>query len=145
MSEQKTRPEAEQSRKDVNVRALYKFLLGLGLVCGLVLVGMWAEFTYLNSQSKAEDPQLSPLSVKADQPPAAPALQTNEPDDLLKIHNEENRTLHSYAWVDKNKGIVRIPIDEAMNKVVQQKDLQNVAPAPPPLAQTQTAPGASQQ
>jgi hypothetical protein len=142
MSEQKIRPEAEQSRKDVNVGALYKFLLGMGVVCALVLVGMWVEFAYLDSASKAEDPQLSPLAVKPDQPPAAPALQTNEPEDLLKVRNEEDGILHSYAWVDKNKGIVRIPVEEAMNKVAQQKDLQNVAPAPP--AQTQTAPGVAQ-
>lgn len=144
MSEQKIHPEAEQSRKDVNVGALYKFLLGLGVVCALVLVGMWVEFAYLDSASKAEDPQLSPLAVKPDQPPPAPALQTDEPGDLLKVRMEEDRTLHSYAWVNKDKGIVRIPIEEAMSKVAQQKDLQKAAPAPP-VPQTQTAPGVAQQ
>jgi hypothetical protein len=33
---------------------------------------------------------------------------------LKDARDEETKTLTSYAWVDKNKGTVRLPIDRAM-------------------------------
>lgn len=38
----------------------------------------------------------------------------NRTDKLKTVHEEADKNLHSYAWVDKNKGVARIPIEEAM-------------------------------
>jgi len=49
---------------------------------------------------------------------------------LKKFHelrDEENKALSSYAWVDKTKGTVRLPIDRAMELTVA--DLANKKPA----------------
>ena len=43
-----------------------------------------------------------------------PQLQVQPRDDLGKYTAEEQRLLQSYGWVDKDSGIARIPIDEAM-------------------------------
>jgi hypothetical protein len=37
--------------------------------------------------------------------------------DMLQA---ENAQLHSYGWVDRSAGMVRVPIDQAMAFVVQQ-------------------------
>jgi hypothetical protein len=47
---------------------------------------------------------------------------------LKDARDEETKTLTSYAWVDKNKGTVRLPIDRAMELTVV--DLANKKPAP---------------
>jgi len=47
---------------------------------------------------------------------------------LKDARDEETKTLTSYAWVDKNKGTVRLPIDRAMELTVA--DLANKKPAP---------------
>ena len=44
-----------------------------------------------------------------------PRLQSSEPLDLRKLRETEEALLHSYGWVDRKQGIVRIPIDEALN------------------------------
>src|SRR5437667_10201661 len=47
---------------------------------------------------------------------------------LKDARDEESKALTSYAWVDKNKGTVRLPIDRAMELTVA--DLANKNPAP---------------
>ena len=47
---------------------------------------------------------------------------------LKDVRDEEAKALTSYAWVDKSKGTVRLPIDRAMELTVA--DLANKKPAP---------------
>ncbi|HEX5490437.1 MAG TPA: hypothetical protein VFX07_04200 [Candidatus Udaeobacter sp.] len=52
--------------------------------------------------------------------------------ERLKALNEETqKDLTTYAWVDKNKGIARIPIDRAMELTVADLAQQKPAPAGP--------------
>ncbi len=72
---------------------------------------------------------------------------------LKDARDEDAKALTSYAWVDKNKGTVRLPIDRAMELTVA--DLANKKPASayaiaapessadPPAVQPSTQPGAS--
>src|SRR5512144_2957068 len=47
---------------------------------------------------------------------------------LKTLHEETQKELTTYAWVDKNKGVARIPIDRAMEITVA--DLAQKKPAP---------------
>lgn len=49
---------------------------------------------------------------------AKPQLQTNDVQDLAKLQAEQRKRLSGYAWVDREKGIAAIPIEEAMKRVV---------------------------
>jgi hypothetical protein len=49
--------------------------------------------------------------------PPGPRLQTNDEADLRRFRKEEDRKLNSYYWADKQKGVVHIPIGEAMQKL----------------------------
>jgi hypothetical protein len=61
-----------------------------------------------------------PLAVgQENRLPPEPRLQTNPRQDLLDLRAAEETTLTTYGWVDKNAGIARIPIDEAMKRVVE--------------------------
>jgi hypothetical protein len=48
-----------------------------------------------------------------------PRLQVSEPLDLATLRQLEDSLLKSYGWVDRDKGIVRIPIDEAMRLLAE--------------------------
>lgn len=50
--------------------------------------------------------------------PPGPRLQTNPAGDLATFRAEEGRQLDTYYWVDRRKGLVHIPIDDAMKKLV---------------------------
>ena len=66
-------------------------------------------------------------------------------EKLKTLHEESQKELTTYAWVDKNKGVARIPIDRAMEVTVADLAQKKPAPAGPiatPAAQAAPA-GAS--
>ena len=74
-------------------------------------------------------------------------------EKLKTLHEETQKELTTYAWVDKNKGVARIPIERAMEVTVADLAQKKPAPAGPiatPAAQAapagaSPAPAASQQ
>src|SRR5204863_1270344 len=63
-------------------------------------------------------------------------------EKLKTLHEESQKELTTYAWVDKNKGVARIPIDRAMEATVADLAQKKPAPAGPiatPAAQTAPA------
>ena len=69
-------------------------------------------------------------------------------EKLKALHEESQKELTTYAWVDKNKGVARIPIDRAMEVTVADLAQKKPAPAGPiatPAAQAASpAPAAPQ-
>ncbi len=54
-------------------------------------------------------------------PPAAfpqPQLQTDEVAQRQRIEQQQRQRLTGYAWADRRKGLVRIPIARAMDLIV---------------------------
>jgi hypothetical protein len=51
--------------------------------------------------------------------PPGPRLQTDPQANLKRFRAEEEKWLNTYHWIDKQKGIVRIPIEEAMKKLAR--------------------------
>jgi hypothetical protein len=51
--------------------------------------------------------------------PPGPRLETNPQAELQRFRAEEEKRLNTYGWIDKQKGIVHIPIDEAMKKLAR--------------------------
>jgi hypothetical protein len=52
----------------------------------------------------------------------------NRVKKLKELRDEDAKALTTYAWIDKNKGTVRLPIDRAMELTLA--DLSNRKPAP---------------
>ncbi len=52
-------------------------------------------------------------------------------EKLKSVREEAETALNSYAWVDKNKGVVRVPISRAMELTTAQLAKQKPAPAGP--------------
>ena len=62
-------------------------------------------------------------------------------ENLKKLRDETETDLTTYAWVDKNKGVARIPISRAMELTVAELAQKKPAPAGPiATPQAQTAP-----
>jgi uncharacterized protein (DUF58 family) len=67
-------------------------------------------------------------------------------ENLKTLRDEADKALTSYAWVDKNKGVARIPIERAMELTVADLAKQKPAPAGPiatPETQATAGAGAS--
>jgi hypothetical protein len=126
-------PHHEHS--DVNVRAIFGFAAALVGVAVFLHVAVWLLFLAFNNREAAEAPREFPLAAsQAAQLPPEPRLQTTPRQDLKDLRANEDRRLQGYGWVDRNAGIVHIPIDVAMKRVVEQG-----LPSRPMAKETQAA------
>ena len=50
--------------------------------------------------------------------PPGPRLQTDEIGNLRQFRADEERRLNTYYWIDKQKGTVHVPIEQAMRQLV---------------------------
>jgi hypothetical protein len=112
---------AGHEASDVNVRGVFAAALGL-LVVALIVYGVvWGFFGYLSAAADRESAtRLYPLAAgQEDRLPPEPRLQTNPRQDLGDLRTSERELLEGYHWVDRNAGIVRIPIEEAMRLTIE--------------------------
>ena len=103
--------------RDASIRGLILFAVGLATILVLVFVGMVGVFRYF-SRSKSLGAPASPFADVRTLPPQ-PRLQVEPRTDLAHLRQHEDELLNSYGWVDPKAGVVRIPIDRAMDLLLQ--------------------------
>jgi hypothetical protein len=113
-------PAVHHEESDVNIRAILGFAAGLLVFAIVIHVAMWGLFRLFESQASHQEQPTYPLAVKQEQRlPPEPRLQTNPRQDLADLRTAEERTLTTYGWVDRNAGVVRIPVEQAMRLVIE--------------------------
>lgn len=115
MSEQRPTVRFEQS--DISVRGV--LIAGFGvLLCTIgIVVAMHLLFSYMRSAKLRDTAPASPLQSRIDRLPPEPRLQTAPQQDYQTMRFEADWKLHHYQWIDRQKGIVGIPIDRAMDLI----------------------------
>jgi hypothetical protein len=113
-------PVVHHETTDVNFRAIVAFGGGMIIAAVGIFFLVWLLFGYLSSREAQRVPLEYPLAVSlGERVPPEPRLQTSPREDLRDLRAAEDTVLDSYGWVDKNAGIVRIPIDEAIRLTLQ--------------------------
>ncbi len=130
----RSRPSHEPAEFDseIGIRAIFGVLAGLALLVALSFGAMFGFSAFLKSRSIARDPEPLPVA-EANQPRPRPraALQADPTADMSNFAKEEETVLTSYGWIDRSAGVVRIPVDRAID-IVAERGL----PVPPPLPAT---------
>jgi len=120
--------------EDLGTRGVFAFMIGLaviGVVIYFIVVGM---YSFLDNYERSQMATASPLDTskgaisrvvtqddmdKTFKDNGAPMLETNERGQLRDfLMNQENQ-LNSYGWVDEKAGVAHIPIEHAMELIVQ--------------------------
>ena len=113
-------PEVRHETSDVNIRAILGFGLALVVVAAFIHLVVWVLFQYFQAREARQGPLEYPLAAtQRMKTPPEPRLQTNPRQDLGDLRTREQDILETYGWVDKNAGVVRIPIDQAMHLIVE--------------------------
>jgi hypothetical protein len=93
----------------------------LGLAAFTIIFTIAANYVYfgLAERAKATSPAANPLAEQyaAKQPPE-PRLQLRPKDDLTQLRAAEEKSLSTLAWVDKEAGVVQVPIERAMEMLI---------------------------
>ena len=130
-------PSPGYETRDANPRGVLGFLIALSMVLVFTAIVCWGMFKYY-SASRASFTSASPFS-DVRQLPAGPQLQVNPRQDLLKFREQQERSLESYSWENKEDGTVRVPIERAMDMLLKQG-----LPVAPSVTSAETSPQASQ-
>jgi len=121
--------------EDLSPQGVFYFMGGvavLGVVIYFILVGM---YRFLDNDDRTHQPAANPMAAttgvdpqtmnykqildQAQQTFPKPVLEHSEQTQYTEELKKENEVLGSYDWVDQKNGVVRIPIDKAMDLLAQ--------------------------
>jgi hypothetical protein len=118
-------------RTDANIASIWKFIIGLFVLIAVSLLAMLLLFRFLYRSEQSAMPAPTPMESRR-LVPSGPKLQISNALDLTELRGKEEQELTTYGWVDKNAGVVRIPIGRAI-ELVAERGLP-ATPAPKPAA-----------
>ena len=134
-------PNPGHELRDINARRIVIFGAVLVVLVAVSMAAMKVTFDYFARREARNQPPPSTLAAHApDQLPPEPRLQQNPLLDLVQLRAEEARQLTSFGWIDQPRGIVRIPVADAMKIAVKRGLPHRDAAAAASLAAT-TQPG----
>jgi hypothetical protein len=131
-------PEIRYEQTDAQVRPLYQFLFWISVVTLITAGVSWAVLKGLESWRDKASTRATMAEPQGAQQAPAPRLQLREPLDLAAFRHEEAQTLATYGVVDKEKGVYRIPVEQAM-KLLLERGLPSVSEAAVPATETKPA------
>ena len=130
-------PETHHERSDVNVRALLIFMVIFVIfaaVSHFLLYGMFKYFAQMARNKTTapltdvlrppdaaipQEPRLQPFPNRDQRGAMMPPNSTTPVVDMADMRAVDEQALHTPGWVDKQKGIVRVPIEVAKQLAVQ--------------------------
>ena len=121
-------PGGAHEHTDINVRAVFAFLITLAVVALAINLGLFAMFRYLKGSYTALDPEPNPMLSGERRPPQKdpirdfpqPRLQADPVHDMNRMRLAEDKLLNGPpTWVDEQAGVVRIPIEQAMQLTLE--------------------------
>ena len=111
-------PTTRAEPQDVNVKAVWLAGIGILVVLWAIVLLIYPLFSYYKYERTSGRDPAKVLSYIPKLPPRP--RNENEPYLVLqKFRAREASELTSYQWVDRNKGIVSIPIERAIQLLAQ--------------------------
>src|SRR5262245_47220271 len=132
--------EALHEPNTVNIPGVVKFLVSLSVVIAVAALLMWGLLHYFDARKAEEAPPPAPLATGIRLPPeprlqGAPGSAKSPTEDIRRFREQEDQMLDSYGWIDRQNGVISIPIEQA-KKLIEQRGL----PVAPPGASQSGAP-----
>jgi hypothetical protein len=102
----------------VQVKPVILFAIILAVTALATFATVKILLDYMNFNFTRTDAPLSPLA-KPDQLPPTPHLEVSSGQVLRELRAREDDILKQYHWVNKDLGVVGIPIDRAIELLAQ--------------------------
>lgn len=126
--------------RDVNVRGAMWFtvILSVAILASLGLMKLTFDQFAAAEDRQQSEPASSLTGTGPSQPPQ-PRLQMSPVQDLQAMRAEQEALLSSYAWVDREAGVARIPVERAMQLLVEAAP-DRPRPVLPPIEEQEDTP-----
>ena len=113
-------PEAAgHETKDASILGIVLTGVGLAVGAAIALTIVYGIFQFLSTQQVTSAPPNPMAETNLQQFPPAPRIEEHPAVELQELHAKEDSLLSSYGWTDKMAGVVRIPIDRAIDLELQ--------------------------
>lgn len=99
---------------DASVRGIIYTGIGLAISTAIIIMIVYGIFQYLAEHPVTTAPSNPMAETDRQEFPPAPRIQEHPAVELQDLHTQEDQILNTYGWTDKPAGIVRIPLDRAM-------------------------------
>jgi len=116
MSSEKTHPLHDHERTDWNLNYVLVGFVALIISVTAILAASW--WIFRDFRGSAESRVLGTGPAQPVLPPET-RLQIAPSADWRLMLEQEKAALQSYRWVDRSRGIVRIPIEREMELIAQ--------------------------
>jgi hypothetical protein len=113
-----TPPGSGHEHTDANVWIIVKFGIWLAISAVVIHVGLGFLFALFVKQSEETVVEF-PLAGQEHRLPAAPRLQQFPENEFHEFRLREDAVLQQYGWVNRETGVVRMPIEQAMRLAVE--------------------------
>jgi hypothetical protein len=101
--------------RDVSYKPIVAAGVGLAVATVVALLAAQLLMNVLAVRESRRSEPISPLAgAYGRRQPPEPRLQSHPLEDLRTLRAAEDASLHGYAWVDEQAGIMRIPIERAI-------------------------------
>jgi len=117
-SDERVKSVSPRHEKDVDVGLVAKMALFGVVIIAFVLVAMYGLVRVVRNHEASLNRSETPYAVEP-APFVGPNLQVSPPQDLRKVLANERAILSSYGWIDQDLGVVRIPIERAMDVLAE--------------------------
>ena len=104
-------------KRDTTARPIVLFGVGLLALVIVSLLLMGGLFSFYDVRETRLDQSASPLGAVT--LPPEPRLQVTPGQDLVGVRAIEDRKLEGYEWIDRDAGIVAIPVERAIDLVAE--------------------------
>ena len=127
--------------------SVHNVALLAGAFIGLLIFGFIVGYGTFKILSPEETVSGPPGLVQTGRVlPPAPRLQVDARKDLAAYQKEQQQTLDTYGWMDQKAGVVRIPIDRAMDLLLEKGlPVRAESAGGAPASQTKATTGAGKQ
>ena len=111
-------PAVSHESSDVDLRRITYWGVGLAVAVLLILVLLFWLFNFFSKRESRLGHD--PVGIRQSTPQTTgPPLQISPRNEMAEMRAAEEKILQSYGWIDQQKGIVRIPIERAMELTAQ--------------------------
>lgn len=104
---------------DVKIAPLLQFGIMLAVVAAVTMWAMMKLHVGMDEFIDQRSPPAHPMQVGGASAPG-PQLQANELADYRRYAAEQAARVSQYAWIDRQADVVRVPVDAAMEMVLQE-------------------------
>lgn len=127
-------PGAHDDR-EIDARSIVRFTVGVLGLCVMSFAAAWWLVNALGTRADSKHPEPPVIASSRPSTPEGPLLQARPEAGLAILEAEEQIRLGQYAWLDREGGVVRIPIERAMDLVAERglPVREDAAPAAPPV------------